>query len=45
MKRHRFLSLDFDGVLHPTGEGTQRVAVTHFAWLPHLERLLVPIQK
>lgn len=42
MKRQRFLSLDFDGVLHPTSEGTQRVAVTHFGWLPHLERLLGP---
>jgi hypothetical protein len=40
MKRRRFLSLDFDGVLHPTAEGTERVAVTHFGWLPHLARLL-----
>lgn len=42
MRRQRFLSLDFDGVLHPTGQGTHRVSVTHFGWLPHLERLLVP---
>jgi hypothetical protein len=42
MKRRRVLSLDFDGVLHPTGEGAQRVAVTHFGWLPHLQRLLGP---
>lgn len=40
--RLRIISLDFDGVLHPTGEGTQRVSVTHFGWLPHLERLLGP---
>lgn len=38
--QQRVISLDFDGVLHPTAEGAQRIAVTHFAWLPILERIL-----
>ena len=38
--QRRIISLDFDGVLHPTAEGAQRIAVTHFGWLPILERLL-----
>lgn len=42
LNRPRVISLDFDGVLHPTDEGAQCVAVTHFGWLPHLERLLGP---
>jgi hypothetical protein len=42
MKRMRILSLDFHGVLHPTADGAQRMAVTHFGWLPHLSRLLAP---
>lgn len=42
MKRRQLLSLDFDGVLHPTAEDKQRVGVAHFGWLPHLERLLAP---
>lgn len=29
--RRRIISLDFDGVLHPTAEGAQRIVVTHFA--------------
>ena len=42
-KHHqRIISLDFDGVLHPTAEGAQRVAVTHFGWRAILERLLTP---
>ena len=41
MNRQRILALDFDGVLHPTGEGAQRVAVRHFGWRPYLERLLI----
>lgn len=41
MNRRRVLSVDFDGVLHPAGKGTLRVDVTHFAWLPLLERMLV----
>ena len=44
MKPRKILSLDFDGVLHPTAEGTQRVAVPHFGWLPQLERMLGPYQ-
>lgn len=41
MKRRQILSVDFDGVLHPTTEGAQRrVAVPHFGWVQHLEQLL-----
>ena len=42
MKPRQILSLDFDGVLHPTAEGTQRVSVAQFGWLPLLERMLGP---
>ena len=42
MKFPRIICIDFDGVLHPTAEGAQRVTVAHFSWLPHLERLLSP---
>ena len=42
MKPRQILSLDFDGVLHPTAEGTQRVSMPHFGWLPLLERMLGP---
>jgi len=41
VKTRKIICLDFDGVLHPTAEGGQRLDVTHFGWLPHLERLLV----
>lgn len=36
----RLLSLDFDGVVHPTDEADVRIATTHFGWLPHLASAL-----
>lgn len=42
MKPNRIVSVDFDGVLHPTEAGDERLAVPHFGWLRHLERLLGP---
>lgn len=38
----RVLSIDFDGVLHPTGTGATSNATTFFGWLPMLEELLKP---
>lgn len=35
---NRVLSLDFDGVLHPAGDGQE--SVEHFVWLPLLARSL-----
>jgi hypothetical protein len=35
---YRALSLDFDGVLHPAGNGEE--SVEHFVWLPLLEQAL-----
>ena len=42
MKRIRIVSVDFDGVLHPTEASDELVPVPHFGWLRHLERLLAP---
>lgn len=42
MKRQKVICLDFDGVVHPAMEGDYRMSVTHFGWLPHLQRLLDP---
>jgi hypothetical protein len=38
----RLLSLDFDGVLHPTMQADTVVHTAHFGWLPPLVRLLAP---
>lgn len=42
MKPIRIVSVDFDGVLHPTEASDELVRVPHFGWLLHLERLLAP---
>jgi len=38
----RLISLDFDGVLHPTMRADTVVHTAHFGWLPVLVRLLAP---
>lgn len=38
----RVISLDFDGVLHPSPRHLPRQDLPVFVWLPHLERLLEP---
>lgn len=38
----RLLSIDFDGVAHPTGAGTTTIKTTLFGWLPDLHRVLAP---
>jgi len=38
----RLISLDFDGVLHPTMEADTVVDTPHFGWLPLLVRMLAP---